>query len=431
MGQDGAPKAALSRREQQVAALVAEGLTNRAIAQRMFISERTVDGHLEHIREKLGVTSRAQVATWYVAQPPAAAAPAMAPPAMAPPAIAPRSTARPSRRAFDALLLAAALTVLVLVAVLVVPRLFAPAGTTGAAVISYTGAAPGQFSRPQSVAVGDDGFIYVADTENFAIKKIDPKRRIITVIAGGIARGDFVDGGDALSTPIGSPTGLAIAPGGALFFANGDLIGRVDTDGTVHLVAAHPLRQPVAVALASDGTLFIADRAGNRVWRRSPGGDMAVVAGTGDLGFGGDGASALDAQLDHPMAVASDAAGDVLIADEGNNRIRRVDALTNVITTIAGSAEIYGFGGDGGAADRALLSLPLGVAVAPNGDVYISDTGNDRVRRVGKNAKIATVVGAHGELYGPGGLAISSSGDLYIADIGDNRVAVVHSVATR
>ncbi len=76
MKQDAAPKAALSRREQEVAALVAEGLTNRAIAQRMFISERTVDGHLEHIREKLGVTSRARVAAWYVGQPPAGAAPA-------------------------------------------------------------------------------------------------------------------------------------------------------------------------------------------------------------------------------------------------------------------------------------------------------------------------------------------------------------------
>jgi len=420
MEQNGAPKTALSRRELEVAALVAEGLTNRAIAQRMFISERTVDGHLEHIREKLGVTSRAQVAAWYVAQPPAGTAPAMAPP----------STRRRPRRAFDAPLLVAALAALVLVAVLVVPRVFAPAGTSGPAVISYTGAAPTQFSRPQSVAIGGDGFIYVADTENFAIKKIDPKRRIITLIAGGIAKGDFVDGGDALSTPIGIPTGLVVTPGGALFFANGDFIGRVDTDGTVHRVAAHPPVQPVALALASDGTLFIADRAGNRVWRRSPGGDMAVVAGTGDPGFKGDGASALDAQLDHPMAVAVDAAGDVLIADEGNNRIRRVDAQTNVIITVAGSNEIYGFGGDGGPADRALLSLPLGVAVAGNGDIYISDTGNDRVRRVGKDLKITTVVGAHGELYGPGGLAISSNGDIYIADIGDNRIAVVRGVAT-
>jgi DNA-binding CsgD family transcriptional regulator/sugar lactone lactonase YvrE len=416
-----ARKTTLSRRELEVAALVAEGLTNRAIAQRMYISERTVDGHLEHIREKLGVSSRAQVAAWYVAQPPAGAAPAMAPP----------STARRPRRAFDALLLVAALTVLVLVAVLVVPRLFAPAGTSGQAVISYTGAAPTQFSRPQSVAIGGDGSIYVADTENFAIKKIDPKRRIITVVAGGIARGDFVDGGDALSTPIGRPTGLAIAPGGALFFANGDLIGRVDTDGTVRLVAAHPLEQPVAVALVSDGTLYIADRAGNRVWRRSATGGITPVAGTGESGFGGDGASALDAELDHPMGVAVDSAGDVLIADEGNNRIRRVDAQTNVITTIAGSSEIYGFGGDGGPADRALLSLPLGVAVAPNGDVYISDTGNDRIRRIGRDQKITTAVGAHGELYGPGGLAISASGDLYVADIGDNRVALVRVVEAR
>jgi streptogramin lyase len=155
------------------------------------------------------------------------------------------------------------------------------------------------------------------------------------------------------------------------------------------------------------------------------------VAGTGESGFGGDGASALDAQLDHPMGVAVDSASDVLIADEGNNRIRRVDAQTNVITTVAGSNEIYGFGGDGGPADRALLSLPLSVAVAPNGDVYISDTGNDRIRRIGRDQKITTAIGAHGELYGPGGLAISQAGDLWVADIGDNRVALVRVVEAR
>ena len=420
MGRDGVRSAALSRREQEVAALVAQGLTNRAIAERLFISERTVDGHLEHVREKLGVTSRAQVAAWYVAQPPGGAAATVEVP----------SAARRPRGSFNLLLLIAASAVLALVAGLAVPRLLAPASPLGPAVLSFT-EAPTPFNRPQSVALGGDGLIYVADTNNFAIRKFDPKRQVVTLVAGGIANGDFVDGGDALTTPIGSPTGLAVASGGAVFFANGDLVGRLDTDGTVHRVAAAPIRMPVALALAGDGTLYIADRAGNRVWRLSPSGDMTTVAGTGDMGFAGDNASALGAQLSHPMAVAVDTAGDVLIADEGNNRIRRVDARTNVITTIAGSDEIYGFGGDGGRADRALLSLPLGVAVAPNGDVYISDTGNDRVRRVGKDRTITTVVGAHGELYGPGGLAISASGDLYIADIGNNKIALVRGVAAR
>lgn len=419
MGRDAVRTAAISRREQEVVALVAQGLTNRAIAERLFISERTVDGHLEHVREKLGVTSRAQVAAWYVAQPPGAAAASVAAPL----------AARRSRRSFNMLLLIAASAVLALVAGLLVPRLLAPASPPGPAVISFTGAAPAQLSRPMAVGLGGDGLIYVADSDNFAIKKIDPKRQVITIVAGGIANGDFVDGGDALSTPIGSPTSLAVAPGGAVFFTNGHFIGRVDTDGTVHLVVAAPVTEPVALSLGPGGTLYIADRAGNRVWRRAPSGAITLAAGNGDLGFGGDNASALDAQLNHAMAVALDGAADLFIADEGNNRIRRVDANTNVITTVAGNDDVYGFSGDGGRADRALLSLPLGLAVAPNGDVYISDTGNDRVRRVGKDQTITTVVGAHGELYGPGGLAISSSGDLYIADIGNNKIALVRGIA--
>jgi len=413
-------KAALSRREQEVAALVADGLTNRAIAERLFISERTVDGHLEHIREKLGVTSRAKVAAWYVARPAAATPPTVAAPVA--------GLGQRGRRSFDVLLLAAAALVLALVAGLLVPKLLSPPRSTGPTVISYTGD-PIPFNNPLAVALGEDGLFYVADTWNYAIKRIDPKRHTITLVAGGIANGDFVDGGDAFTTAIGLPRGLAVAPGPTVFFANGQCVCRVDPDGTVHLVVAAPLDAPVGVSLGPDGNLYIADLAGNRIWRRSPTGAMTRVAGNGDMGFGGDDASALDAQLNHPVAVAVDAAGDLLIADKGNNRIRRVDAKSGVITTVAGNSEIYGFAGDGGPADHALLSLPLGVAVAPDGDVFISDTGNDRVRRLGKDGTIATVFGAHGELSGPGGLAISASGDLYIADIVDNRIAVLPGAA--
>lgn len=415
---DAVDRTRLSRREREVAALVAEGLTNRAIGERMFISERTVDAHLEHIREKLGVTSRAQIAAWYVAQPAVAAMAAVAVPA---------ATPRP-RRTLNVLVPVSALVVLGLVALLVVPRLLAPTRQSVSPLVSYAGETSEPFVRPQSVAIGSDGFVYVADTGGYAIRKFDPKTRNIKLVAGGKANGDFVDNGDALDTPIGNPTGLAITPTGVVFYANGEMVGRVDTDETVHLVVAAPIGQPVALALGSDGALYIVDRSGNRVWRRSASGDMTVVAGNGEARFAGDGASALGASLNHPMAVALDKFGDVLIADEGNNRIRRVDAQTGVITTIAGNSDIYGFRGDGELATDALLSLPQGVAVAPSGDVYISDTGNDRVRRVGKEQKIATVAGPP-ELYGPGGLAFSSSGDLFIADIGDNRIALLKASA--
>jgi DNA-binding beta-propeller fold protein YncE len=184
------------------------------------------------------------------------------------------------------------------------------------------------------------------------------------------------------------------------------------------------------LAFAPDGTLYIADVGGNRIWLRTPDGGLRPFAGSGQYGPDGDRGPALDAKLDRPRAVAVDAGGNLLIADTGNNRIRRVDHLSNVITTIAGSSDVYGFGGDGGPADQAKLSLPWGVAVGPDGNVYIADTGNDRVRRLTAGT-ITTVVGGKGTLNGPVGLAISGSGDLYIADLGDSRLDVVRELAAK
>jgi sugar lactone lactonase YvrE len=280
------------------------------------------------------------------------------------------------------------------------------------------------------VAVGRDGFIYVADSGNFAIKRIDLKQGTISIFAGGHAD-KFVDGSDALSASIGNPTSVAIAPDGTVFLANGSWVGKIDPDSTVHLLAGGQMQEPVGLALAPDGTLYIADLGGNRIWRRSPGGTLSPFAGSGQYGFGGDGASALDAALGRPRAIAIDAAGNLVIADTGNNRIRRVDHVSNVITTLAGSSDVYGFTGDGGPADHATLSLPWGVAVGPDGNVYIADTGNDRVRRVSQAGTISTVVGGQGTLKGPAGLAISGSGDLYIADLGDSRLYGAHGVAAR
>jgi sugar lactone lactonase YvrE len=385
----------------------------------MFISERTVDGHLEHIREKLGVSSRAQVAIWYVAQPPRG-------PVMA----AAASPSRP-RPASTLLLAIVALGVLTLVAVIALPRLLAPAGPGGPSITTFAGTAPAaELNRPQSVAIGSDGSIYVADTDNFEIKTIEVKRGTITIFAGGHTD-QFVDGSDALSASIGNPTSVAIAPHGrTVFFANGSMVGRIDPDSTVHFVAGPPMQEPVGLAFAPDGTLYIADVGGNRIWLRTPDGGLRPFAGSGQYGPDGDRGPALDAKLDRPRAVAVDAGGNLLIADTGNNRIRRVDHLSNVITTIAGSSDVYGFGGDGGPADQAKLSLPWGVAVGPDGNVYIADTGNDRVRRLTAGT-ITTVVGGKGTLNGPVGLAISGSGDLYIADLGDSRLDVVRELAAK
>ncbi len=411
MAREVAGRAPLSRREQEVAALVAEGLTNRAIADRLFISERTVDGHLEHIREKLGVNSRAQVAVWYAARPAVGAA-----------LVAPsrRRVQIPSR-----LVPIAALAVLAVVAIVAVPRLIAPPTHAGPSITVLTGTSAGaELRRPTAVAIGPDGLVYVADTDNLAIKRIDPVRGSIRILAGGHSD-DFVNGDDALAASIGNPTAVAIGPDGkTVYFANGSMVGRIDPDSTVHLVM-------VGLAFAPNGSLYIADLAGNAVWVRTPDGILSRFAGRGEAGSAGDQGPAADAMLNHPHAVAVDTSGDVLIADTGSNRIRRVEAGSNRITTVAGGNDVFGYGGDGGPADHARLSLPWGLAVGPDGNVYIADTGNDVIRRVTRAGIITTVAGGKGVLYGPAGLAISPAGDVYVADMGHSRLVVIHGLAAK
>src|SRR5690348_14571457 len=132
------------------------------------------------------------------------------------------------------------------------------------------------------------------------------------------------------------------------------MVGRVAIDGTLEFVAGSRspppppgnttgLKGPVGLAFSPDGTLYIADLVGNQVWKRTPDGNLAVIAGNGREGFSGDGGPAAQAELDRPRSVAVEADGDVLIADTGNDRIREVIHGSNVIETIAGSGDYYGF----------------------------------------------------------------------------------------
>lgn len=436
------PKPALSRREREVAALVADGLTNREIGARLFIAERTVDGHLEHIREKLGVNSRAQVAAWFVSQPPAGATTVAAPPV--------------EGRRSNAVRLAiaiAALVTLVVASGAIALRVLTPAGpsittvvgsTTGSASLEgafsgdYGPATVAQLSRPSDVAVAG-GYLYIADTDNGRIRRVDLKGTIST-LAGDPAH-SFVEGGNASSTGIGNPYAVAVGPGGLVYFASG-FIGWIDTDAglSLHTIRADPdLNFPAGLCFAPDGSLYIADYFGDKVWLRKPDGTMSVYAGTGDHGFAGDHGSALAAHLSYPNRVALDKNGNLFIADEGNNRIRRVDHQTNVITTVAGSSDTYGYSGDGGPAVAAKLSLPQGVALAANGDIYIADTGNNRVRTVDAQTGVITTIAGTGDagfagdgaaatqamLDGPVALALTTSGDLYIVDEGNHRVRLI------
>jgi DNA-binding CsgD family transcriptional regulator/sugar lactone lactonase YvrE len=448
----------LSPREREVAVLVAEGLTNREIATRLFISERTVDGHLEHVREKLAVNTRAQIATWVVRQGTTSVVVATPPEPVSPPAPARRLMARPQIWVATALLLA------VLAAGVGLLRLTAPTGPTiktiaGSASLNsvagggYTGdgalAIHAQLSRPSDVVVASDGTIYIADYGNGVVRKVAADG-MITSYTGRSGKPLATDGEIADTVSFGYPSNLAVDPRGNVYILT-DLAGslevwRVRLDHSIsRMVSIGPTtntnlyRTPAGgLAVANDGTLFVADRANNRVWKFANG-SKSVYAGTGKPGFSGEGGAASAAMLYWPIGLALDPQGNLYIADTENNRIRKVDTL-GTITTIAGDGD-PGDTGDGGPATQARLSLPFGVAVAADGTLVIADNANNRLREITPSHQILALAGTNqGGFAGdnlpaitaafsaPEGVAFDRNGDLFVADTGNQRVRVIPRV---
>jgi uncharacterized protein (TIGR03437 family) len=194
---------------------------------------------------------------------------------------------------------------------------------------------------------------------------------------------------------------------------------------------------PMGLAVDAAGNVFVADRDAAAIRRIALNGTISTVAGTGTAGFTGDGGPAINARLNGPFGVAVDAAGDLYIADTGNGVVRRVSP-DGTIWTVAGTGA-QGYSGDGGAALNARMNGPEAVAIDPAGNLYIADTFNGRIRRVGTDGVIATVagVGSTGIFSGDGGpppnaalslptdVAVDRAGNLYIADFGNSRVRVV------
>jgi len=206
------------------------------------------------------------------------------------------------------------------------------------------------------------------------------------------------------------------------------------------------LYQPMGVAVDPAGNVLVADLS-NRIRKITPDGTITTVAGSGIAGFAGDGGPATDAQLNHPTGVVVDAAGGILIADQHNYRVRRVDP-NGTITTVAGTGyDGYGLG-DGGLALQTGLDLPTTLAVDAQGGILIAEMGERRVRRIDPDGTISTIAGDSGSGYDgdnkpatqaslnkPTGLAVTRTGDILIADQGDQRIrrvdpsGVIHTIA--
>ncbi len=211
--------------------------------------------------------------------------------------------------------------------------------------------------------------------------------------------------------------------------------GNLAGDGGPALEAT--LQEPWSLAFGADGLLYFADRDNHAVRTVDSAGIIATIAGTGDRGFGGDGGLAIEAQMSRPQGIAVDAAGNLYIADSDNHVIRRVDTH-GIITTFAGTGDT-GNSGDGGPATEAQLIDPNGVAIDAEGNLYVADDIAMVVRRIGLNGIISTVAGtgtagfsgdggpgAAAALSSPIDLAFDADGDLYIADSGNHRIRVLH-----
>jgi uncharacterized protein (TIGR03437 family) len=301
-----------------------------------------------------------------------------------------------------------------------------------------------QLADPWSVAVDSAGNLYIADYGNNRIRKVS--NGVIATVAGNGTRGSLGDNGPATSAQFYGPAGLAVDSLGNLYIADyGNNRIRKVSNGVIATVAgggaslgdngpatSAQLALPYGIAVDSGGNLYVADWGNNRI-RKVSNGVIATVAGNGTRGFSGDNGLATAAQLANPQGIAVDSAGNLYIADFGNASIRKVS--NGIITTVAGNGT-PGFSGDNGPATSAQLYLPYGVAVDSAGNLYIGDSGNNRIRKV-SNGVIATVAGngtfgfsgdngpaTSAQLANPYGIAIDSAGNLYIGDSGNSRIRV-------
>lgn len=325
-----------------------------------------------------------------------------------------------------------------------------------------------QLNTPTGVAIDGTGNIYIADSENVRVRRVD-RNGIITTFAGSGAAAtsgarSSGDGGAATSATFIRPNGVTTDPAGNVYIADYFQIRRVDGSGTISLYAGcvfngtDPasastctevdgpaqttwLRYVHGMAFAANGDLYFAESYTHRVRKVTPAGQVITVAGiyqgyVQPVGFQGDGGPALQASLYTPTDVALDANGNLFIADTDNLRIRRVD-MRGIIETVAGNGR-EDFPADGVQARFAGLSHPFSLALGRAGEFYIADTNNLRVRRVDASGVITTIAGnapykygrdngpaARAFLHSPQRVAFDAAGNLYIADTNNHRVRKV------
>ncbi|MBI4851018.1 MAG: IPT/TIG domain-containing protein [Acidobacteria bacterium] len=318
-----------------------------------------------------------------------------------------------------------------------------------------TSALAASLNLPKSIALDSSGNLFIADFGNSRVRRVDAITGIITTVAGNGIRSFSGDNGLATNASLRFPQGITVDLAGNILIADtgNNRIRRVDSqtglittiagngnktigeDGAIATSTAIGAVEIIAVD-SSNNIFFLASSSG-RIRRINPSTQtITTVVGDGTKGFAGDGGAATTAKLNSPEDFKIDTLGNIFISDSVNSRIRRVDAKTGVIATVAGSGELA-FGGDGGAATTSSLNLPKSIAVDGLGNLIISDTGNNRIRRVTVDGIITTIAGNGTNSFTlkgsvmdtrfdyPEAMVIDQEGFIYIADTFNNRVVVI------
>jgi uncharacterized protein (TIGR03437 family) len=307
-------------------------------------------------------------------------------------------------------------------------------------------------NQPNGVAVDAVGAVYIADSFNHRLRKVTGDKTIVTVAGNGI--GGFAgDNGPAVSAALNRPFGVAVDASGRLYIADelNQRIRSVSAAGVISTIAgnglfkyagdggpagAASLNSPYTVARDTWGSFYIADTFNHRIRKIRLDGSIITIAGNGTRGFSGDGGPATNAALIEPYGVTADSAGNVYFADQGNHRVRKINAQ-GLISTVAGNG-VGAASGDGGAATSASLNFPSGVAVDASNNLYIADSLNERIRKVVTDGTITTIAGngvrgssgdggpaTGASLNFPSGVAVDANGNVYIADSGNHRIRKV------
>jgi len=324
---------------------------------------------------------------------------------------------------------------------------------TGSSGFSGDGgpATAARLNQPSDITLDGVGNLLIADRFNHRVRWVNATTGVIMTVAGTGPSASFGDGGLATAAGVGQPTGVALDGNGNLFISQ--LAGRVRrVDSMTGIITTFAgtgfngfngdgipaqnaqLNAPRRIELDGLGNLLIADTQNGRIRRVDAGSGMiATVAGDGSASYTGDGVLATTTGLNLPGGVALSGAGDILIADTQNRRVRSVDAGTGIIATIAGNGT-GSFTEDGYPAVSSIVQ-PAGIAVDPAGNLLICDPTNRRLRRVDASTRVMATVAGNGEpgfsgdegpaeeaALTPAGLVLDAAGNIYVADVGSHRV---------